>query len=214
MASGEDSNPMMDECLGLFDFAERIQTDPEWERIFSRGDEGKIYRRPKGHIYEYLISGTLDGIDYQRFVLSQHDLEYRKKWDDHTLRCEVIAEDASDDSTTVYWLSKFPWPLANRDYVFKQWLRHLPDSRTYIAAKHAVEHPSKKPSSSPVRVVTYSCKVIAQASPDGKGVRYATLYCDDPGGSIPSSLINWAIKSAVPKYFDDIPGIVSKWNPK
>ncbi|MDP2438049.1 MAG: START domain-containing protein [archaeon] len=171
-------------------------------------------------------------MDYQRFVLAQHDLKYvccfislfsldlipslfifsryRKEWDQHTISCETIEENAEDQSSTIYWLVKYPWPLANRDYVFRQRLRLSADHQRYVACKRACAHPSKKAHSSPVRVVTYRCDVLAQSTEDG-GVRYCTLYSDDPGGSIPSSIVNWAIKTAVPKYFDDIPGIVSKW---
>ena len=58
MASGgnedEITEEMLDFCGNLFEFAETCKRDSKWELIFKRGEEGEIYRRPEGGIYQFV----------------------------------------------------------------------------------------------------------------------------------------------------------------
>lgn len=209
------SDSTLEECVNLFEKADECIRDSSlgWERIFERS-EGVILRRPlEGGLFEYLLTGEFPNLNYSDFVCALHDLQYRKDWDTHTGALGTLVEaDERDGSTIIYWLVKYPWPLADRDYVFKQRIVHHEDKKMYVIVKRATSHPSKPYTSSPVRVVRFRSETAAQET--ATGVRYVSFYADDPGGSIPTSVVNWAVKKAVPKVYDELPTVVKNWKAK
>ena len=211
----EITNQVLEECQKLFDKVEEWKKEgfQGWEKLFEH-ENGLIYRRAlkeNPNLYEILTFGSFPNIDSDRFVLAQNNLDYRKTWDQNMQSSSTLATDPSDNSEIIHWEVKYPWPMSNRDYVYKQ--RFLKDSASsfYVAVRRNLfSHPLKPPSSKVVRVPLYRSDLCAKPSDDLRGTHYVSLYFEDPDGSLPSWLVNWALKKAVPGYFDHLESICSK----
>ncbi|KAG0175052.1 hypothetical protein DFQ28_002314 [Apophysomyces sp. BC1034] len=134
------------------------------------------------------------------------DLDYRKTWDKYMLSHEVIANDKTCDICHHYEL-RYPWPLSNRDYVYKvqrKSVRHQGKRYEVIMAESvvaAMNYPERK---GVIRINTYFQTMCLTADTSGQGCNVLMDYYDDPRGNIPSAVINWAAKTGVPGFIDTL----------
>ncbi|KAK2561370.1 Phosphatidylcholine transfer protein [Acropora cervicornis] len=130
------------------------------------------------------------------------DLEYRKKWDEYVNELYEFDEDGEE---SIYWNVKYPWPMSNRDYVYRRALReleinNLPTVVVLAESKLSAKTPER---SGVVRVKEYHQSLIIQG--DGMvGTKAFIHYFDNPGGMIPVWLINWVAKTGVPDFLSSM----------
>ncbi|XP_061477748.1 phosphatidylcholine transfer protein isoform X3 [Rhineura floridana] len=130
------------------------------------------------------------------------DLTYRTKWDRYL---RELCEKTHDGRTVIYWEVKFPFPMANRDYVF---IRERQDmevdgKKIYVILAKSVNTAKFPEKPGIVRVKNYKQSVAFQS--DGKkGSKVFLSYFDDPGGKVPSWLVNWVTKTGVPNFLNDM----------
>lgn len=173
-----------------------------WE-FFVESRGVKIYRRlvKESGLYEYKVIGSFDDIPLEVFLNVYMDLEYRKKWDTYVKDLYTI----QDADGGIYWEVKYPFPLSNRDYVYKR--RQIEDEFkgqvAFAVEAESVEIPSAPVKSGVVRVVGYK-QVLALTSNGASGTKFAMLYYDNPGGMIPTWLVNWAAKTGVPTFLENV----------
>ncbi|XP_034268380.1 phosphatidylcholine transfer protein isoform X2 [Pantherophis guttatus] len=74
----------------------------------------RVYDEKSG-LYEYKIYSILTDCSPELCADVYMDLNYRTKWDQYV---KNVREKTQDGKTAIYWEVKFPFPLANRDYVF------------------------------------------------------------------------------------------------
>ncbi len=115
---------------------------------------------------------------------------------------------------------KFPWPLANRDYVFNRRGKYYDDKKTYVSVGRATNHDQKPEVPKVVRVDTY-LSAMALKDNGEKGSLFRFWYYDDLKGSIPKMVINWyltftkfidrVIGSAIPEFLKKMADTSNKY---
>ncbi|XP_059804149.1 phosphatidylcholine transfer protein isoform X2 [Hypanus sabinus] len=163
-----------------------------------------IYRfyREETCLYEYKICGTISDCAPELFVDVYMDLDYRKQWDSYV---KELKELDHSGQKVIYWEVKYPFLMSNRDYVYGRELHDLNINGRKIwviiaKSKYVPELPAK---AGIIRVEDYHQTVALES--DGKqGMKVFLHYFDNPGGLIPTFLVNWAAKTGVPSFLKDM----------
>ncbi|XP_073444208.1 phosphatidylcholine transfer protein isoform X2 [Dendrobates tinctorius] len=184
-----------------------------WE-LFTESMGIQIYRLydQKTGLYEYKIYGGLADCPAELCADVYMDLDYRKKWDQYV---KALHEDQNGEEKVIYWEVKYPFPLSNRDYVYVRDRRDLViDGRKFfvILAK-SVSVPNCPEKSGIIRVIGYK-QSLAIESDGNNGCKVFMYYFDNPGGMIPSWLINWAAKNGVPNFLKDMQKACARYTAK
>nr|VZI38535.1 unnamed protein product [Spirometra erinaceieuropaei] len=78
--------------------------------------------------------GTFTDISASSFLEVQLNLSYRRQWDPHvslleTMRPRSGSQDGADQTEIIRWVSKFPFPMARREYVYaRRWWAEMHSS--------------------------------------------------------------------------------------
>ncbi|XP_075417680.1 phosphatidylcholine transfer protein isoform X2 [Tenrec ecaudatus] len=154
-------------------------------------------------LYEYKVFGVLEDCPPALLADVYMDLGYRKQWDQYVK--ELYQQDCGDGETVIYWEVKYPFPMSNRDYVYLRERRELEveGQKVLVVLARSTATPQCAEKSGVIRVKQYKQSLAIQS--DGKkGSRVFMYYFDNPGGHIPSWLINWAAKNGVPNFLRDL----------
>ncbi|KFP40446.1 Phosphatidylcholine transfer protein, partial [Chlamydotis macqueenii] len=153
-------------------------------------------------LYEYKIFGGLADCPPKLCVDVYMDLNFRKQWDQYV---KELYEKTYDGEKVIYWEVKYPFPLSNRDYVYIRECREMDvDGRKiWVVLAQSVSVPQCPEKPGIIRVKSYKQSLAIES--DGKtGSKVYMYYFDNPGGMIPSWLVNWAAKSGVPTFLKDM----------
>ncbi|XP_012681199.2 phosphatidylcholine transfer protein isoform X1 [Clupea harengus] len=174
-----------------------------WE-LFTETMGIKIYRRysQETGLYEYKVFGCLKNCAPDQCAEVYMDLAYRKQWDSYV---KELTEKDHDGQSAIYWEVKYPFPLSNRDYVYVRERRDLEIEGRKIwvvlaKSSSASQCPEK---SGVIRVKDYKQSMAIETDGDC-GTKVFMNYFDNPGGMIPTWLVNWAAKSGVPGFLTDM----------
>ncbi|KAM8945008.1 phosphatidylcholine transfer protein isoform 1-T1 [Lycaon pictus] len=153
-------------------------------------------------LYEYKVFGVLDNCLPDVLADVYMDLDYRKQWDQYV---KELYEKECNGETVVYWQVKYPFPMSNRDYVYIRQRRDLDldGKKIHVILAQSTPVPQVAERSGVVRVNQYK-QSLAIESDGKKGSKVFMYYFDNPGGQIPSWLINWVAKSGVPNFLKDM----------
>jgi hypothetical protein len=185
-----------------------------WESFFQYDKDGvqarAWRRRGVDGLFEYR-SRIQFPVGAEQFVRAQNDVAYRLSWDDFAERLEVIKTDVQG-LETLLWESRFPSPMANREYVFYRRTAETADGsfltmgRTCpprTAASLGLAERPQKIFGGVVRVRDYwSVQVVWPRGPSS--CEAAIAYREDPRGSIPKAMVNWAVRSGFPAWIKDL----------
>ncbi|XP_068595914.1 phosphatidylcholine transfer protein [Brachionichthys hirsutus] len=198
------SLPFQDEEFnGAWRELDEPQLDGGWE-LFTETMGVTIYRRydKETGLYEYKVLGVLTACRPELCADVYMDLTYRKCWDKYA---KELYEKDFNGQTAIYWEVDYPFPLSNRDYVYVRERRDLEvDSRKIwvILARSSPATPCGE-KSGVVRVQDYKQSVVMES--DGAcGTKVFMNYFDNPGGFIPSWLVNRAAQTGVPGFLTDM----------
>ncbi|XP_044839482.1 phosphatidylcholine transfer protein [Mauremys mutica] len=161
----------------------------------------RLYHEQSG-LYEYKIFGGLADCPPELLADVYMDLDYRKQWDQYV---KELSEKIYDGKRIIYWEVKYPFPLSNRDYVYLRERRDMEvdGQKIWVMLAKSVSLPQCPEKSGIIRVNSYVQSLVLAS--DGKtGSKVYMYYFDNPGGMIPSWLINWAAKSGVPAFLKDL----------
>ncbi|KAK7938777.1 hypothetical protein WMY93_002103 [Mugilogobius chulae] len=202
------------------------QLEGGWE-LFTETMGVKIYRRydQTTGLYEYKVFGVLSTCPADLCADVYMDLNYRKHWDSYV---KELDEKDFDDQRAIYWEVNTPflcptgtYPSERKNYVTsasaETW-RWTGGRSTCFSSQRASDNCAEK--SGVIRVNDYK-QSLAIESDGGTGTKSGSLmyqkcnnvmicvavfmnYFDNPGGSIPTWLINWAAKSGVPGFLKDM----------
>ncbi|KAF6096029.1 phosphatidylcholine transfer protein [Phyllostomus discolor] len=144
-------------------------------------------------LYEYKVFGVLEDCPPAVITDVYMDLDYRKQWDQYV---KELYEKECGGQTVVYWEVKYPFPMSNRDYVYIRQRQELDvgGRKIYVVLAQSVSVPQFAERPGVIRVKQYK-QSLAIESDGKKGSRVFMYYFDNPGGQIPSWLINWAAKN-------------------
>ncbi|XP_050620727.1 phosphatidylcholine transfer protein isoform X3 [Macaca thibetana thibetana] len=147
----------------------------------------------KTGLYEYKVFGVLEDCSPTLLADVYMDLDYRKQWDQYV---KELYEQECNGQTVVYWEVKYPFPMSNRDYVYLRQRRDLDveGRKIHVVLAQSTSVPQLVERSGVIRVKQYK-QSLAIESDGKKGSKVFMYYFDNPGGQIPSWLINWAAKS-------------------
>ncbi|KAK7167054.1 hypothetical protein R3I94_001454 [Phoxinus phoxinus] len=177
--------------------------DGGWE-FFTETMNVKIYRlySKETGLYEYKVFGSLPSCSPDLLADVYMDLNYRRHWDSYAK--ELHEKDYSGQKA-IYWEVKYPLPLSNRDYVYVRERRDLDAGGRKIwvvlAKSSCVSQCAEK--RGVIRVKDYK-QSLAMESDGSGGTKVFMNYFDNPGGMIPTWLVNWAAKTGVPAFLTDM----------
>eukprot|EP00331_Platyophrya_macrostoma_P024525 CAMPEP_0176459810 /NCGR_PEP_ID=MMETSP0127-20121128/33537_1 /TAXON_ID=938130 /ORGANISM="Platyophrya macrostoma, Strain WH" /LENGTH=321 /DNA_ID=CAMNT_0017850895 /DNA_START=1 /DNA_END=966 /DNA_ORIENTATION=+ len=139
-----------------------------------------------------------------------HDAEYRKTWDQNMLAGFNIC-DLNKHNDIGYYGAKFPWPLANRDFCnMRSWMEFT--NGEFLIFNHSVPHndcPEKKGFVRAKSIVTGYYVTPLPNNSNGCVLLYVTHT--DLCGSIPHSIINFAMQKGVPGIMNRIEECAQKY---
>nr|XP_040124934.1 phosphatidylcholine transfer protein isoform X3 [Ictidomys tridecemlineatus] len=138
-------------------------------------------------LYKYKIFGVLKDCSPALLTEVFMDLGYRKQWDQYV---NELYEKECDGETLVYWQVAYPFPMYNRD------MPSVPQLRKSWREQNNIcwEEKNKRLGRKPEPVFMY--------------------YFDNPGGLIPSWLINWVARNGVPSFLKDLEEAYHKYPKK
>ncbi|CAG9536541.1 unnamed protein product [Cercopithifilaria johnstoni] len=192
----------------------------DWE-IVRNEENSKVLRRlhVDTGLYEFRCSGSYDDITASDFVDAQMDLVFRKKWDRNVVKLELVRKDDNTDSELIHWISKFPYPLYPREYVFVR-RRYIDErDRCIVIANCAITDSANiipRCEKKYVRVETYRSIMIVRAHKtfDCKGFDYILSYYDNPESNIPKYAYNWLVNYGGPYYLHQVHDAAKKLEQK
>ncbi|XP_064644479.1 phosphatidylcholine transfer protein-like [Lineus longissimus] len=176
----------------------------EWS-FFTESHDIKIYRSYNeiSGLYSYKVYGELREVLPEVCSDVYMDLEYRKKWDSYVK--DLYQLDRSEETggnKIIYWNVNYPMMMSNRDYVYSRELRVVDDNdgnKIWVVLAKSVPVASIPKKSGVIRVDDYlqSCALTTNKA---GGTKAFMKYYDNPGGMIPTWLINWGAKTGVPSF--------------
>ncbi|KAI7904075.1 uncharacterized protein BX663DRAFT_471185 [Cokeromyces recurvatus] len=185
-----------------------------WE-FYVKNKDFTVYRRPahdrNPNLFEYRSFGGWDDVEADILAHVYLDLEFRKKWDKNMQShqyFQVTTSTKENDYNGNHFEMKYPWPLANRDYVYtieRKIVKDKNEGKEYqvILGESLPSNyfPERK---GVIRIDTYMQNICITSTENGKGCIVFMDYFDDPKGNIPKSLINWAAKTGVPTFINNL----------
>lgn len=178
-----------------------------WEKVIDKSHL-VAWRKPvqNSYLFEYKVYGTYSDIPARAFFNVQIDLEYRKQWDKLVIELEVIDRDEKTGCEVVRWLTHFPYPMYNREYIYmrKSIIDH--DNKSMVLMSRSVDHPAVPLSKKYVRVNTLKSQMIIKPHVgfDENGFDYVLTYYDDPKSAFPTVAYNWMASTGVPEFVNKI----------
>nr|XP_005999991.1 PREDICTED: phosphatidylcholine transfer protein [Latimeria chalumnae] len=174
-----------------------------WE-FFTETTGVKIYRlyQKQSGLYEYKVFGGLAGCTPELCADVYMDLDYRKEWDNYV---KALYEKDYDGQKVIYWEVRYPFPMSNRDYIYVRDRQDLDINgrKIWVVLAKSISCSQCPEQSGVIRVNEYTQSLVLESDGD-KGTKVYMYYFDNPGGMIPSWLINWAAKSGVPSFLTDM----------
>jgi hypothetical protein len=117
------------------------------------------------------------------------------------------------DPNHYHYAIKMPFPLATRDYVYT--LRTWTDSSTHrLVEGMANPHSSKPEIKGTVRIEDFYQQIAVKSvqGPDGnEACMLAMRYYDNPRGSIPTVVLNFAAQKGVPSFIHGLVAACQKY---
>jgi len=182
-----------------------IKEVSEYEK-FAETPQIQIYRKPKeGGLYEYKMYAFLEHYGPEQIATSFLDNEYRLYWDKYIT--EIIDVEKHETGPDVVYMNvDFPWPLGDRDYVYTREKRTIVDQngKEYsVIIMHSVAQNKIPERQGRIRIYDYH-QSMSLTKYKEHGTKVFIHYSDNPRGSIPKWLVNWAAKSGVPEFLDSL----------
>ncbi|XP_039741635.1 phosphatidylcholine transfer protein isoform X2 [Pteropus medius] len=165
------------------------------------GSSSSFFNMETG-LCEYKVFGVLESCPPALLADVYMDIDYRKQWDQNV---KELYEKECDGKIVVYWEVKYPFPMSNRDYVYIRQRRDLDveGRKIHVVLAQSTSVPQFAERPGVIRVKGYK-QCLAIESDGKKGSKVFMYYFDNPGGQIPSWLINWATKNGVPNFLEDM----------
>lgn len=135
-------------------------------------------RKTPARLYEYLMIGHVEDVTPRHFLAAQLDKTKRVQWDTSMSEMEYLTENSSppsavglesghpDAEDTLYYRTKWPWPLKDRDYVLARRCRQYDNKRALVFVSRSTEPTTPRPTAKgAIRVENYWCHSTFLAAP-------------------------------------------------
>jgi hypothetical protein len=201
-------------------FKRRVASEP----ISINADDPVSSIPPARSDLEYMMVGSYEDISPRSFLRAQLQKDIRTLWDDSLIdmsmlgSSKVSASNVCDKGSqeknsedTLYYRTKWPWPLKDRDYVLARRCTvferdGFPDTIVFVS-KSATPPEDAEPipvHSGTVRVDGYWChstffSMSSSASLDDPGIKFVTRFCEKTTIPLPNAIIDVMAKHAEKK---------------
>lgn len=187
-----------------------------WE-FYVKTTDFTVYRQKapsdrNPNLYRYRSIGGWSNVKPDTLAHVYLDLEFRKRWDKNMQSHHRFIVNSEGDSKVGHsgnhFEMKYPWPLSNRDYAYtieRKLVKDTEDGGEYqVILGESLPKSSFPEREGVIRIDNYMQNICISPSEDGEGCFVFMDYFDDPKGSIPSSVINWAAKTGVPNFIKSL----------
>lgn len=156
----------------------------------------RLYDKDSG-LYQYKTYGVLEDVPPEVCAEVFMDYRYRQQWDAYV---KGVYETQENGQRLVLWETIFPFPMSNREYVFRSALRPIEHNGCQMWVTLVRSAPSSVPERpGTVRVDSFAQTCVLMS--DGKsGTKSFMYYFDNPKGNIPTWMVNWAAKKGIPEF--------------
>jgi len=124
-----------------------------------------------------------------KLVAAFYNMERKREWM-HDLKEIKILRYSNRNERVEYYLSKTPWPLDDRDFVYRAKFFLSPDKKTFDLLIENAQDPAAPERESVVRGTLQHSYYQMVASPDGKSTKIVVEILADPKGFVPKWLVN------------------------
>ena len=177
-----------------------------WEEI-DKGEGISVYRTVGQNSGIYGFRGeTIISDSIGRIYDVLADRKRRKEWVDR-LQSNSELEVVSPEERIIYQVFGLPWPISDRDYVYRAKSTRDSSNRVTVTL-NSVTHP-KAPPSVGVRAHLHLSKYVLTPLGQGKTKVEVEIHTD-PKGSLPAWLVNLIQKSWPRKTLNGIKGQLKK----
>ena len=138
-------------------------------KLVHQGDIFYLYKRRVKRLngdgpgpVEYLMTGNLPDISPRTFLHAQLNKHCRKQWDktmkDMSDGSTVVMEEGGDESEDIlYYRTKWPWPLKDRDYTLARRTKYFANRNAIMLVSKSTECPDYPREDGVIRVDNYWC---------------------------------------------------------
>lgn len=153
---------------------DQIALNSQRWRVIIHTDDFILYKRRASLTdngpYEYLIIGAFSDVSPRNFLLCQTQDKLRRLWDQSVREMNVIDNSKSSvvhmggfdknvvASDVIYYRTKWPWPLQDRDYTLERRSSMFPLQRALVFMSRAIEDSRSPPVRGALRVRNYRCQ--------------------------------------------------------
>ncbi|CAI5701983.1 unnamed protein product [Peronospora effusa] len=131
------------------------------------------------------------------------DARYRKSWDDTVHQLYVVEHQHVSD--VMYFALNLPWPLTNRDYVYRRRVEFYPNQNAFVVLYQAAHHADAPVNETRVRVETCTLRLCIRSLPDSTdSCDFHLEYEDDTNFSIPNYIVNWLLRVRMPSFITEL----------
>ncbi|KAL3665978.1 hypothetical protein V7S43_008776 [Phytophthora oleae] len=131
------------------------------------------------------------------------DARYRKSWDKNVQQVHVVEHQHVSD--VMYFALNLPWPLANRDYVYRRRVQFYPTQNAFVVLCQAAHHADAPANDVRVRVETCTLRLcIRSMSSSNDSCDFHLEYEDDTNFSIPNYVVNMLLHTMMPSFMTEL----------
>ncbi|KAG6586557.1 Transmembrane protein [Phytophthora cinnamomi] len=131
------------------------------------------------------------------------DARYRKAWDSNVHQVHVVEHQHVSD--VMYFALNLPWPLANRDYVYRRRAKFYPEQNAFVVLCQAAHHADAPNNGVRVRVETSTLRLcIRSLSSSNDSCDFHLEYEDDTNFSIPNYVVNLLLHTMMPSFMTEL----------
>ncbi|CAH0513202.1 unnamed protein product [Peronospora belbahrii] len=131
------------------------------------------------------------------------DARYRESWDMTVHELHVI--ERQNVSDVMYFALKLPWPLADRDYVYRRQIKFYPTQNAFVVLYQAANHGDAPAHDTRVRVETCTLSLSIRSLPSSNdSCDFHLEYEDDTDFSIPNYMVNLLLRTRMPSFMTEL----------
>lgn len=196
-----------------------VEEGKGWEKIFENGEKLRVWRRKalSTNAFEYALRGKTDHEPHIFFKTAFLDIDNRMHWDESCGEARLLERCQNTGVETLYWITKYPWPVAERDYLFHRlvsknegsfhavsWVGAPPTSLTVGEFTRPTDEVIQQLPKSRVRVTDYRTAMLVRPAPGG-GALWCLRVLDDPKVAVvPTTVVNWIVTKTLPSSADKL----------
>ena len=199
--------------LLLTNIANAENPAPTWEHLYN--DDGISVSRqeiPGSDVCAFRGVGDVDA-PVEKVLTLVRDISHARDWIDRVVDIKMIRE-PNKLERILYYRIALPWPLRDRDFVYKTTLAFDPATKSIAYTAQSVTDPAMPEQDGVVRGEIFKSTIVITALDGGKRTHAIGEAHADPRGSIPKWVVNLIQKKWPYNTFTNVREAVKKFEPQ